>query len=517
MPLFKRLCRRLLLTPFTETPQVCRIAQRFYSSPQIFGPKSSVNSFCLRTHHCGQLRLENVGERVELYGWLAQKRLGKFLVLRDSYGRVQATVPDDKLEEFRGLMSDLRKESVIKVKGIVSDRGKDRNKDMPTGDIEVVIENMEMLNTCVDSSPVARHRGQEGSPEMNRMTYRYMDLRTEQMQYNLRMRSQIQSQIRRFLESVDFVEVETPTLSQITPGGAAEFIVPAPKPNLGLCFSLPQSPQIYKQLLMCGGIDRYYQFARCYRDERLNQERQSEFTQVDLELSFTDQESVISLIENMILESWPQQLRDYKPTVPFNRMTYAKSMEKYGTDKPDLRKSKKDENDFQFVWIVNFPLFTFKDGAIESTHHPFTAPIHEDLDDLINSRNLKDITGLHYDLVLNGVELGGGSIRIHDSKLQRHVLENILRIDSEPMKRFLSALEHGAPPHGGFALGFDRYISTILGSKCPSIRDCIAFPKTATNRCLTMGAPNTPTPEIYQRYGLQPTADKEQTKRILDC
>ncbi|VDD86407.1 unnamed protein product [Enterobius vermicularis] len=504
----------------------------------------SFNTYTVRSHTCGELRSHHIGEKAKLCGWLAYRRLDRFLILRDAYGLVQARIPDTR-KDLQELAAGTSYESVLAVEGTVESRGENSNPQMPTG----------------------------------------------------------------------AVEVETPTLFRATPGGASEFIVPAPKPNNGLFYTLPQSPQQFKQLLMCAGLDRYYQIARCYRNETSKQDRQLEFTQVDIELSFTSQEYVMDLVENIILQSWPESLVSYRPTAPFKRITYAEAYDQYGVDKPDLRISWKiidfpsklpfmklsygdtarcfvakacrkfitrknkdewkrliemnrlaqrftvmllndvgkwssesqlqqflekigiDENDaivvawgnhdgvqwtlgqlirlvaeastlrsierFDFVWITEFPLFLYNDEEkrYESAHHPFTAPVtsHESL--LYDKEQISNIKAQHYDLVLNGVELGGGSIRVHDSEMQHHILRNILRISTKEMEHLLQALSFGAPPHGGFALGLDRYIALLAGLGNPNkpIRDVIAFPKTKEGKDIMCGSPTAVPDEELER------------------
>uniref|UniRef100_A0A1I7XIF2 AA_TRNA_LIGASE_II domain-containing protein n=1 Tax=Heterorhabditis bacteriophora TaxID=37862 RepID=A0A1I7XIF2_HETBA len=386
----------------------------------------------------------------------------------------------------------------------------------------------------------------------------------------LRLRSEIVHKIRRFLiEDHGFIDVETPTLFRRTPGGAAEFLVPAAPPNQGKCYSLPQSPQQFKQLLMIGAIDRYFQIARCYRDEGSKGDRQPEFTQVDLELSFTNQDAVMQLVEDMIISAWPDSLSSVKPIYPFPRMKYSDAMRLYGTDKPDMRipwviedctdqlgmqnlfsesmrdflncfiigqlrpslhrsdwvarlivcrgqgkhitESRKKEwqrviqiNDLGRImahWVVDFPLFSMKNGKLVSTHHPFTAPIDTHKNRLQNDQKKQELIGQHYDLVINGVEIGGGSIRIHSASEQINVLETLGENVGE-MAHLLEALSLGAPPHGGFALGLDRFAALLVGNGDSSVpvREVIAFPKSKDGRDLMSGAPVVPVIEELNRY-----------------
>uniref|UniRef100_A0A914HJ47 Aminoacyl-transfer RNA synthetases class-II family profile domain-containing protein n=1 Tax=Globodera rostochiensis TaxID=31243 RepID=A0A914HJ47_GLORO len=460
------------------------------------------NSFSLRTHNCGELRLHDVGSRVKLYGWLAYKRMNKFVVLRDSFGSVQAVLP----RTFTSLIKSTNVESALCLEGVVADRGKERNAEMATGDIEIIVDRFEVLGPCDPVLPV-----QGSSNEHTRLSHRYFDLRSERMQRALRLRAKVISRLRRFLEDrCGFVDVQTPTLAHTTPGGAAEFPVPANKS--GECFSLPQSPQIYKQLLMCGSVDRYYQVAICYRDEAAKSDRQPEFTQLDMELSFTSQEMILSLIEQLIVASWPDEIVP-KPTVPFPRVSYREAMERFGTDKPDIG-DKGMAHRFDFAWVLNFPLFTRNEttNCWESSHHPFTAPIPEHLEQLRQGKDLGQIEAQHYDLVLNGVEIGGGSIRIHNAELQRFVMEHILNLRTDELEHFLTALRYGAPPHGGFALGLDRFVALLNSggeTKC-TIRDVMAFPKTSSGRCPMTNSPTPPSKELLKRYGLNVDAEQQR-------
>uniref|UniRef100_A0A0N5B6A1 AA_TRNA_LIGASE_II domain-containing protein n=1 Tax=Strongyloides papillosus TaxID=174720 RepID=A0A0N5B6A1_STREA len=585
----------------------------FHSFKRLF---SSINRYTLRSHNCGELRLKDEGKNVSLYGWVAYKRMNKFVVLKDAYGMVQLRI-DDQNSEFHKILKEITSESCISVEGVVESRGDDSNKEMKTGDIEIAVKKLNVLNFAPKSLPIML---KTDSQEQTKLKYRYLDIRSQYMQNNLRLRSDVTNKIRRFLtENASFVEVETPTLFRKTPGGANEFIVPAGGLYKGKFYSLPQSPQQFKQLLMIGSIDKYFQIARCYRDEGAKLDRQPEFTQVDIELSYTNQEMVIELIEDMIISSWPVNMEEHKPKKNFKQFSYDYVMEKYGSDKPDLRipwiiediscllkgilnctyvqcfvargssshitnslknKWKKimENNDnnqrfellkmsknswfddgikdklvekfdmkqddvlvvswgnseksvkwtlgqlrnyiggecglrkggkFEFCWIIDFPLFEDNDGNYASTHHPFTAPKEGDLQKLVNMEDLLSIKALHYDLVINGIEMGGGSIRIHDASLQKHVLENILKEPSDEIKHLIEGLKCGAPPHGGFALGLDRYVALLCGNgdSNVSIRDVIAFPKSKGGRCPMVDSPVTLDDDTLERYGITITKD----------
>lgn len=600
------------------------------------------NSFVARTNTCGELRSAHVGQEVTLYGWIQYQRHGLFLVLRDFQGLTQIILPQDEAHSHvRKLLSNAPVESVVRVTGIVSSRPPGQeNPKMPTGDIEVKVETAEILNSCKKLPFEIKDFIKKS--EALRMQYRYLDLRSFQLQYNLRLRSQIVMRMREYLCNLHgFVDVETPTLFKRTPGGAKEFLVPSRE--AGKFYSLPQSPQQFKQLLMVGGVDRYFQVARCYRDEGSRPDRQPEFTQIDIEMSFVDQAGIQRLIEGLLQYSWPQERGAV--TTPFPSMTYEEALAGYGTDKPDTRfgmkivdisdilrrsdvqfvqnalsyprgtvkaicipqgvrylKNKdleslkesaksqfnqevmdmicrpdgslkslltkllgkeqqselmralnvqvddvvllaagehkrvcsalgslrlesadlleaagmmlRDPTAFHFLWVVDFPLFLPKEenpAELESAHHPFTAPHPADTN-LLYSDPTK-VRSQHYDLVLNGNEIGGGSIRIHNAEQQRFVLEKVLKEDSEVLSHLLEALEFGAPPHGGIALGLDRLISLIVGA--PSIRDVIAFPKSFRGRDLMGNAPDYVTPEELEPYHIQvswPVAETEAKK-----
>ncbi|CAG7831303.1 unnamed protein product, partial [Allacma fusca] len=457
---------RLFCTTPEEKPMDFNLknwSQRESDSSQL----RDVNKYTTRTHTCGQLTARDVNSRVHLQGWLAYNRLGGIIfVIRDAYGDTQA-VSSIEFPKLKRLVKKCPLESVIQVSGIVKMRPDDmQRKDSVTGEIEVHVDEFHVLNTPTSLRFSAKNNRTEIDEEL-RMSHRYLDLRTEKMQSRLRFRAALIKRMREFLDTHSFVEVETPTLLRRTPGGAREFPVATKYP--GLFYALAQSPQILKQLLMVGGLDRYYQVARCYRDEKAKPDRQPEFTQLDIELSFTSRENVMALIEDLmkyILEL---------DTAPFPVMTYKQAMESYGTDKPD---------NGGFLWIVDFPMFLSKqDGTIEAAHHPFTMP--SDIEEL--DKNPLESKGLSYDLVYRGNEIGGGSIRIHDGALQRRVFE-ILQLPIDDVSYLIEALESGCPPHGGFAIGLDRLVSLLTGSN--SIRDVIAFPKSSDGSDIMSGAPN---------------------------
>ncbi|XP_075012876.1 aspartate--tRNA ligase, mitochondrial isoform X2 [Calonectris borealis] len=637
--------RLLRLLPRALTPLAGALARPgcgralHRAAPALVPAAPDFNSFVTRTNTCGELRSAHVGQEVTLYGWIQYQRQGLFLVLRDFQGLTQIIIPQDEAHSHvKKLLSNAPVESVVRVTGIVSPRPPGQeNPKMPTGDIEVKAETAEILNSCKKLPFEIKDFIKKS--EALRMQYRYLDLRSFPLQYNLRLRSQMVMRMREYLCNLHgFVDVETPTLFKRTPGGAKEFLVPSRE--VGKFYSLPQSPQQFKQLLMVGGLDRYFQVARCYRDEGSRPDRQPEFTQIDIEMSFVDQAGIQRLIEGLLQYSWPEERGCI--TTPFPSMTYEEALADYGTDKPDTRfgmkivdisdflrrsdiqfvqnalsyphgtvkaicipqgvryfKNKdleslkesaksqfnqeimeiicrpdgslkslltkflgeeqqseliqalnmqvddvvllaagehkqvcsalgslrlesadlleaaglvlRDPTTFHFLWVVDFPLFLPKEdnpAELESAHHPFTAP-HPSDTSLLYSDPTK-VRSQHYDLVLNGSEVGGGSIRIHSAEQQHFVLEKVLKEDSEVLSHLLEALEFGAPPHGGIALGLDRLISLIVDA--PSIRDVIAFPKSFRGRDLMGNAPDYVTPEELEPYHIQvswPLAEKE--------
>ncbi|XP_075844502.1 aspartate--tRNA ligase, mitochondrial isoform X2 [Microtus pennsylvanicus] len=561
------------------------------------------SSFVARTNTCGELRSSHLGQEVTLCGWIQYRRQNTFLVLRDCHGLVQIIIPqDESAASVKKILCEAPLESVVKVTGTVISRPPgQKNPKMPTGEIEIRVKTAELLNACKKLPFEIKDFMKK--TEALRLQYRYLDLRSFQMQYNLRLRSQIVMRMREYLCNLHgFVDVETPTLFKRTPGGAKEFLVPSREP--GKFYSLPQSPQQFKQLLMVGGLDRYFQVARCYRDEGSRPDRQPEFTQIDIEMSFVDQTGIQRLIEGLLQYSWPD---DKDPVeIPFPSMTFAEALATYGTDKPDIRFGMKkyvrkqdiafirdfathhfsqevlpvflnakrnwsspfakfimeeerlelsrlmeiQEEDmvlltagkhekacsllgklrlqcadllemrgvvlrdpalFSFLWVVDFPLFVTKEESpteLESAHHPFTAPNPSDIHLLYTEP--EKVRGQHYDLVLNGSEIGGGSIRIHDAQLQRYILATLLKEDVKLLSHLLQALDYGAPPHGGIALGLDRLLCLVTGA--PSIRDVIAFPKSYRGHDLMSSAPDSVPPEELKPYHIQVTwpADSEE-------
>ncbi|MFC1638876.1 aspartate--tRNA ligase [Patescibacteria group bacterium] len=433
-----------------------------------------------------------VGQSVYVAGWVHVRRdMGKiiFIDLRDSTGLLQVVfAPNDK--ELLEAANGLRPEFCVRIKGQVNERPeKQRNPNMVTGDVEMLAEELEILN---ESKTPPFEIDQDTMPvnEELRMKYRYLDLRSERMHRNLVLRDRIISFFRRWLHDEGFMEVETPLLTKGTPEGAGEFMVPA-RMHPGKFYVLPQAPQQFKQLLMVAGVERYFQIARCLRDEDPRGDRQFEFTQLDLEMSFVTQDDVLELNERMMIDLIKEVTPDKRiAKTPFPRITYAEAMEKYGSDKPDLRENKDDSDELAFCWIVDFPLFEQGDnGGLQAVHHPFCMPHPEDVE-LLGTDPLK-VRGWTYDLVLNGTELSSGSIRIHRRDLQNRIFE-LLGMDREEIEKkfghLLQAFEYGAPPHGGMAPGIDRLV--MLLAEEPNIREVIPFPKTGDARCPLMGAPS---------------------------
>ena len=576
-----------------------------------------------RTHHCNELRLGQAGEEASLSGWVHSCRdLGGviFIDVRDREGRTQLVFdPQETDVNLVEIASKLHSESVITVSGKVRQRPDEtENTRIATGQIEVVVAALvvdnraEVLPFQIDDPEAAAKVNEE-----LRLQYRYIDLRRPEIMRNMQLRSKVATATRVFMEEQGFLEVETPTLFKSTPEGAREFLVPS-RVSPGEFYALPQSPQQFKQILMCSGVDKYFQLARCYRDEDLRADRQPEFTQVDIEMSFVEREDIYGLIEGYLKRVWKVALDIDVPT-PFPRVPYQQVMDRWGIDKPDTRfgmeivdltenfassefkvfsgaianggvvkalnakgyacvtqgqmeamtetaksfgakglafikvengewkspivkffsdqekaaleeklgieegdlilfaadewlnaceilgkirlyaaerlkdlgKLEVAEGQFNFLWVVDFPLLAFDKEMNRwySSHHPFTSPVVEDIPSLTSDP--KSVRGQHYDIVVNGVELGGGSIRIHQPDLQKTVFEEVLQLSAEVTQaRFgymLEAFKYGCPPHGGIALGFDRLIALLCGAD--SIRDVVAFPKTAKGSCLMTDSP----------------------------
>ncbi|MBD0335898.1 MAG: aspartate--tRNA ligase [Cyanobacteria bacterium Co-bin13] len=574
----------------------------------------------MRTHYCGQVRAEHIGKTVTLFGWVDRRRDHGgvvFVDLRDRTGIVQIVSDPERTPDSYTSAEHLRNEYVVRITGRVSQRPPESlNSKLPTGEVEIYADEIVLLNAVRKQLPFQVSTADvEPVREDLRLRYRYLDLRRERMARNLQVRHQTIKAIRRFLEDREgFIEVETPILTRSTPEGARDYLVPS-RANPGEWFALPQSPQLFKQLLMVSGLDRYYQLARCFRDEDLRADRQPEFTQLDMEMSFMTQDEILSLNEALTAHVF-KEVKGIDLPLPFPRLTYAEAMERYGSDKPDTRyglelvnvsdlvqdsgfkvfsgavadggtvkvlpipggndaisnvrikpggdlfkiaaeagakglayirvrdgsidtigaikdnlsEAQKQEllertgatdghlllfgagptdtvnatldrlrqaiakelnlippDQINLLWVTDFPMFEWNadEKRLEALHHPFTAPHPDDMGDLKTAR------AQAYDLVFNGYELGGGSLRIYQPDIQQQVFEAIGLTQQEAQDKFgflLEAFEYGTPPHGGIAYGIDRLVMLLAGEE--SIRDAIAFPKTQQARCLLTNAPS---------------------------
>ena len=565
-----------------------------------------------RSHTCGELRISDVNKQVTLAGWVQRSRkMGgmTFIDLRDRYGITQLVFNEEVNAELCGRANRLGREFVIQVKGTVNERFS-KNQHIPTGDIEIIVSELDVLNSSL-TPPFTIEENTDGGDDI-RMKYRYLDLRRANVRSNLELRHKMTIEVRKYLDSQGFIEVETPILVGSTPEGARDFVVPS-RMNPGQFYALPQSPQTLKQLLMVSGFDRYFQIAKCFRDEDLRADRQPEFTQIDCEMSFVEQDDVINLFEGMAKYLF-KEIRGVEMNEPFMRMPWADAMKYYGSDKPDLRfgmkfvelmdimkghgfpvfdnaayiggicaegaahytrkqldaltefvkrpqigakgmvyarveadgnvkssvdkfyaqevlqemkaafnakpgdlililsgddamKTRKqlnelrlemgnqlglrDKNKFVCLWVVDFPMFEWSDeeGRLMAMHHPFTHPKDEDIPLL--DTDPAAVRADAYDMVCNGIEVGGGSIRIHDAQLQAKMFEILGVTPEKAQEQFgflMNAFKYGAPPHGGLAYGLDRWVSIFAG--LDSIRDCIAFPKNNSGRDVMLDAPS---------------------------
>jgi len=455
-----------------------------------------------------------VGQEVLVKGWVnARRDHGKliFIDLRDRSGLLQVVFWGGGDADLFKQAGELRSEFVVAVSGKIQERQPNQvNPDLPTGKVELAAEKLEILNQS--ETPVFEIDQAAETKEETRMTYRYLDMRSSRMQSNLKMRHKIIKLIRDDLDEQGFWEIETPDLTKGTPEGAREYVVPA-RLSPGKYYVLPQSPQQFKQLLMVGGVEKYFQIARCFRDEDTRGDRQAEFTQLDIEMSFVEREDVMRNSENLLVDIVEKLYSDKKiQKKPFPVLTYQEAMDKYGTDRPDLRKDKTDPDELAFCWIVDFPLFEKTNkkehhGAVGEwtfTHNPFSAPIPEHREMLMKKEKIGEILTTQYDVILNGNEVGGGSIRNHQPDALRKVLE-IIGHKPENIERdfghMLKALSYGAPPHGGIAWGLDRLVMILQNE--PSIREVIAFPKTGDGRDLLMDAPNDISEAALKALGLK--------------
>ena len=589
-----------------------------------------------RTHNLGELRSKNIGEVVTLSGWVDTKRNVStsltFIDLRDREGKTQIVFNNELLsEKVLEEVQKLKSESVIKVIGEVKERS-NKNPNIPTGEIEVFAKEIEILNAC-DTLPFQISGIDDNLSENMRLTYRYLDIRRNKMLNNLKMRHRMIMSIRNYMDNAGFLDVDTPVLTKSTPEGARDFLVPS-RTNPGTFYALPQSPQLFKQLLMIGGVEKYFQIAKCFRDEDLRADRQPEFTQLDIEMSFVEKEDVMNEIEGLAKYVF-KNVTGEEANYTFQRMPYAEAMDRFGSDKPDLRfgvelkdlsdivknssfnafsstvqngglvkavvapnanekfsrkviseyeeyvktyfgakglayikltadgitspiakflteeemkaiiekteaktgdvifivadKKKvvhsalgalrlrigKDlelinKDEFKFLWVVDFPMFDYdeEEQRYKAEHHPFTSIKAEDLDKFLAGQT-EDIRTNTYDLVLNGSEIGGGSIRIFNPKIQSMVFDRLGLSQEEAKAKFgffLDAFKYGAPPHGGLAFGIDRWLMVML--KEESIRDVIPFPKTNKGQCLMTEAPNTVDEKQLEELFIKSTYEK---------
>lgn len=453
------------------------------------------------------------GEKVELMGWVAVRRdHGKliFIDLRDRSGICQVVfIGKDK--ELYEKASQMRSEWVVKVTGQVNARPEKLvNPNLPTGAFEVLAEGLEILNEAKTPPFDLGTDGKEVSEEV-RMKYRYVDLRRERLQKNIRNRDKVIAHMRSFLRGKDFMEVETPILSKSTPEGARDYLVPS-RLYHGKFYALPQSPQQYKQLLMVAGMERYFQVARCFRDEDTRGDRQPEFTQLDMEMSFVNEDDVMGVVEEMLIDI-VKTLYPHKKIqqIPFPRITYKESMEKYGSDRPDIREDKNDPDLLAFCWVVDFPFFEKTDnGGWTFTHNPFSSPKPDHMEWLMEKKNLGDILTTQYDIVLNGFEVGGGSIRNHRPEALKKVFE-VMGFEEQRINdnfgHMLEALASGAPPHGGIAPGVDRLIMILQNE--PNIREVMAFPKSGDGKDYMMDAPSEVSKDQLKELGLEIKKEKK--------
>lgn len=451
--------------------------------------------------------INNIDKEITLLGWVNTIRShGKiaFLDLRDRSGIVQCVDTTGKIS--------VGNEDVVKIVGLVKKRPEKMvNSKIASGTVEVSIKNLEILTKAKELPFAIDTDGYEINEEI-RMKYRYLDIRRPRMTKNLHLRSQVTTFIRNFLTREDFTEIETPMLTKTTPEGARDFIVPS-RLHPGKFYALPQSPQQYKQLLMVAGMERYFQIVRCFRDEDPRADRAyGEFTQLDLEMSFVTQEDIMDLTEalftDLVKEIFPEK---HISQTPWPRLSHGEVKEKYGTDKPDLRKDKNDKNELAFSWTIDFPLFTqqskedFYHGSGKAkfapSHHMFTAPHPDDIG-LLTTDPMK-VRGLQHDLVLNGFEVGGGSVRIHERKVQEKVFD-LIGFSKEQKAQFehmLTAFTYGVPPHGGIAPGIDRLLMALLGE--PNVREVMAFPTSSSGQTAVMDAPSEVTEEQLKELGIK--------------
>lgn len=450
---------------------------------------------------------DHVGKEVTIAGWVDVRRdHGKliFIDIRDMSGKIQTVaLPNNK--EAHEVANKVRSEWVVATTGIVNKRPEKMiTKNEANGDIELELKKVEVLNEAETPAFDVRSEGKDIGEEA-RLKYRYLDLRRPRMQNNIRIRHKIIKYIRDFMDGEHFTEIETPILTKSTPEGARDYIVPS-RLDPGKFYALPQSPQQYKQLLMTAGFERYFQIARCFRDEDTRSDRQPEFTQFDVEMSFVEREDVMTVNEKLIIEIITKLFPEKKiQQVPFPRLTYAEAMSKYKSDRPDIRTDKNDPNLLAFCWVIDFPFFEKdEEGGWTFTHNPFSSPKPEHMDMLMNKDKIGDILTTQYDIVLNGFEIGGGSIRNHRPEALKKVFE-IMGYEDERIERnfghMLKALGSGTPPHGGIAWGLDRFVTLVNNES--TIREVIAFAKTGEGRDLMMESPAEVSDKQLRELGIE--------------
>ncbi len=445
---------------------------------------------------------QHKGQKIMVAGWVDTRRdHGKivFIDLRDREGLAQVVFTPQKKETYEQAKL-IRPEWVAQIEGTVQERPEGtKNLNIKSGSVEILAENIVVLSQA-KTLPFAINTDGYEIGEEKRLQYRYLDLRRPRLKRNLEIRSKVIQFMRNFLTQEGFVEIETPILTKSTPEGARDFVVPS-RLYPGTFYALPQSPQQYKQLLQVAGFERYFQIARCFRDEDPRADRQPEFTQLDLEMSFVEREDVMELNEKLLIDLVKQLYPEKEiQEIPFPRLQYKHVMEQYKTDRPDIRKDKNNPNLLAFCWVVDFPFFSaegetspLRGGEIKwtFTHNPFSAPKPEHMANLMAKKDIAKILTSQYDIVLNGVEIGGGSIRNHTSQALEKVFE-IMGYASERIKanfgHMLEAFSYGVPPHGGIAWGIDRLLSLLMQE--PNVREVIAFPKTGDSRDPMMGSPS---------------------------
>jgi aspartyl-tRNA synthetase len=430
-----------------------------------------------------------LGKKVKVAGWVNSVRSHGKIIFVDLRDRSGISVPDN--EEVYKKAKELRPEWVIEVVGKVSKRpSKMVNPKIETGSVEISVEKLEILSQA-KTLPFSIEGDGYDINEEKRMKYRYLDLRRKRMKENLIKRQAVIQFMRDFLQKEGFLEVETPILTKSTPEGARDFIIPS-RFQPGNFYALPQSPQQYKQLLQVAGVEKYFQIARCFRDEDPRADRQAEFTQLDIEMSFVGQKEILDLIERLYISLVRKLFPEKRiQKIPFPKISYQRVMEKYKTDKPDLRRDKNNPDELAFAFIVDFPMFEWKEEEKrwDAVHHPFTRPQTDNIEEI--KKEPAKILAFQYDFVLNGYEIGGGSLRSYKPEVLESVFEAMGHKKSEVRQKFghlLKAFEYGVPPHGGIAPGVDRFLAILLGE--PNIREVMAFPKTGDNRDLMMGAPS---------------------------